>query len=112
MEECIPEVPVAEFGIRLGGPLPSDLEMLVLKLLAKDPAHRPQSALDVLDLLDRCSVTPWTQAAARTWWATRGTVIWRQTKEPKEPSVDADGREIGDQSTRVFGRQAPAPDGA
>jgi serine/threonine-protein kinase len=54
---------------RLGVPLPGALEDLVLRLLAKNPADRPASALalkaelEALDLDDS-----WTQTHAGRWW--------------------------------------------
>lgn len=43
------------------------IENIVLQLLAKDPANRPQSAAELRDLLDTQSPS-WTQARADAWW--------------------------------------------
>jgi eukaryotic-like serine/threonine-protein kinase len=60
-------------SVRLGRPLPRDLEMLVMRMLAKDPARRPQSANETRDLLDACTECgTWTQAEARAWWKAQG----------------------------------------
>jgi len=44
---------------------------LVLSCLAKDPAHRPQSARELsLRLAAVDGASAWTQERAREWWAT------------------------------------------
>jgi serine/threonine-protein kinase len=54
---------------RLGAPLPEELEALVLRLLAKNPADRPRSALELCAELEAISIEePWTEVHARTWW--------------------------------------------
>lgn len=52
-------------------PIPRALDDLVLSCLAKDPAHRPQSARELVRRLDEveCAST-WTQDRAREWWTT------------------------------------------
>jgi serine/threonine-protein kinase len=50
-------------------PIPRELDELVLRCLAKDPADRPVNASALLTLLDRCRLrTPWSNDAARLWW--------------------------------------------
>ncbi len=52
-------------------PLPADLERLIMELLAKDPADRPQSATEVARRLDAVEVAePWTKERAERWWQT------------------------------------------
>jgi len=52
-------------------PIPPEVDELVLACLEKDPRRRPQSADEVLQLLDRCrSIRSWDRTAARTWWET------------------------------------------
>jgi len=55
---------VAEF------PVPRALDALILDMLAKDPADRPQSAEEVAERLAAIPLErPWTNARAAQWWA-------------------------------------------
>jgi DNA-binding NtrC family response regulator len=50
-------------------PIPEGLERAVLSCLAKDPAGRPRSALDLWRQLSDVSLTePWTSERAEQWW--------------------------------------------
>ena len=50
-------------------PIPAALEAVIMRLLAKDPNDRPQSALALIDELDGCAgIEPWTPSAAEKWW--------------------------------------------
>jgi hypothetical protein len=61
--------PVAP-SIRLGRPLPADLEAVLLSCLEKDPARRPQSADALGEHLAMCvGVDEWRESEAREWWA-------------------------------------------
>jgi serine/threonine-protein kinase len=52
-------------------PIPPALDDLVLSCLAKDPAHRPQSARELsLRLAEVEGASAWTQDRARHWWVT------------------------------------------
>jgi serine/threonine-protein kinase len=52
-------------------PIPPALDRIVLSCLAKDPAHRPQSAQDLSrQLAEVAGAADWTQQQARIWWAT------------------------------------------
>jgi serine/threonine-protein kinase len=58
---------------RLDGPVPEDLERLLLSCLEKDPADRPQSAAELRQRLEACqSMGEWTEAHARRWWDRHG----------------------------------------
>lgn len=50
--------------------IPADLEAIVLKLLAKDPENRTQSAAELVAELEACEVArTWSNDDARAWWA-------------------------------------------
>jgi serine/threonine-protein kinase len=48
--------------------IPPDLDQVVLDCLAKDPAERPASALELLARFNALPVEPWGTEAARDWW--------------------------------------------
>lgn len=63
-------------------PVPKDLEELVMRCLAKDPADRPGDAAELAQLLARCRVKlPWTDERAHDWW--RGN---------REPGIPVENR--------------------
>ncbi len=86
-----PEPPSA----RVGFSLPQDLESLLLDCLSKDPALRPQSALEILSRLERCQDNgAWSFQDAHDWWQHNSGNIrqWCQSKEcistlDQEPTV-------------------------
>ncbi len=58
---------------RLGKPLPTDLEDVILSCLKKRPDHRPSTARDVANALSRCAdAGKWSQANAVAWWEEHG----------------------------------------
>ncbi|UCF19279.1 MAG: serine/threonine protein kinase [Gemmatimonadota bacterium] len=58
---------------RLEGPVPEDLEDLLLSCLKKDPADRPQSAAELGSSLQACqSMGEWAEADAHRWWDRHG----------------------------------------
>jgi serine/threonine protein kinase len=67
-------------------PVPRELDELVLALLAKDPAHRPQSAGDVAARLDAIPLAePWTPRRAESWWQTNLPAILGKGRYGTEP---------------------------
>ena len=60
-------------SIRLGSPVPAELETLLLRCLAKDPADRPPDAATLAESLRRAGADTWTQEEARRWWETTFT---------------------------------------
>jgi serine/threonine protein kinase len=55
---------------RTGTVVPQPLDQLLLKCLEKEPDDRPQSARDMLQLLNACDCErEWTEERAVAWWA-------------------------------------------
>lgn len=48
--------------------IPSELEALILQLLAKQPENRPADAGEVSRMLAAVAVDPWTEEKAAMWW--------------------------------------------
>ncbi|MBA3343363.1 MAG: serine/threonine protein kinase [Gemmatimonadaceae bacterium] len=68
--QAIPEPP----SRKAPHPVPRDLDDLVLRCLAKEPAQRPPDAVSMAKLLDACSARhPWTDALAQEWWGVHST---------------------------------------
>lgn len=66
-----PEPPSA----RLKRPVSPDLEDLLLRCLAKDPAARPVSAASLGEALERCAAGgTWTRREAQEWWNQQAAV--------------------------------------
>jgi serine/threonine-protein kinase len=51
-------------------PIPEDLERVVMRCLAKNPADRPATATEVADLVAACRTSVWTPAMSAAWWQT------------------------------------------
>jgi serine/threonine-protein kinase len=68
MARHLQETPVAP-SCRTEQFVPVALDRLVLACLAKDPAHRPQSAAAVAAALDAMRVEPWGDEQATAWWS-------------------------------------------
>jgi len=63
--QAVPDAPSS----RTEQPIPAALDRLVLSCLEKDPARRPQSIDQLVQMLDACDVAePWTADRARKWW--------------------------------------------
>lgn len=68
---------------RLGSPIESTLEFLVLQCLAKNPASRPQSAQELSRLLSECSVDKsWSSQDAAQWWQRRESFLQENLPVP------------------------------
>ena len=76
-----PEKPSAR-----GIPIAADLEALIMRCLAKNPADRPASAVQLAETLTRCQPAgTWTTQDAATWWqahATQTRAAHEQTSQP------------------------------
>ena len=64
----VPEMP----SVRLGRPMPEDLEKLIMRGLMKRPEDRPASAQAFRQALLACDVPKWTEDEAQVWWGTHG----------------------------------------
>ncbi len=65
-----------ESPLQLNPAVPSILSELVMSCLSKDVQKRPQSATDILQVLDTLTnIIPWTQTDARQWWHEHGAAI-------------------------------------
>jgi serine/threonine protein kinase len=81
--------PVAP-SIRSGLTIPADLDRLILRCLAKDPAARPASAGDLATDLERVDVgNPWTDDDARAWWDAH-VAQSRPAAAESEPTITLD----------------------
>jgi serine/threonine-protein kinase len=61
-------------SVRLGAPVPADLEAVVLRCLAKSAADRFPNAATLGEALRDCTEGPrWGQVEARAWWREHGT---------------------------------------
>jgi eukaryotic-like serine/threonine-protein kinase len=93
MEICLkhvreaPEPPSA----RLGKPVSSALEALILRCLAKARADRPGDAGALLRELEKCPVSgTWTADDAAMWWAAFSKAGPGPTSPPASPAVTTD----------------------
>ena len=81
----VPDRPSA----RLGASVPTDLEDLLLALLAKQVADRPPSAAVVAQRLESCGCFgSWSQADARSWWHEHGPELRARYRVGTAPGTD------------------------
>jgi hypothetical protein len=67
---------------RVGRPVSRSLEAVILQCLAKSPSDRPQSAAELLALLEQCvPLEAWNSAKAAAWW--------HQNQETREMPADS-----------------------
>ena len=69
--------------------IPPRLEQIILDCLAKDPAARPQTMLELSARLEEIGVDPWTNDEARKWWALHGPMGTHATIAGEERSAAA-----------------------
>jgi hypothetical protein len=57
---------------RLGSPLAREVDAFVLDCLRKNPADRPQDAIELLDRINAYNLASrWSNIQARSWWQAR-----------------------------------------
>jgi serine/threonine-protein kinase len=76
----VPEPP----SLRLGKPIPAELEALVMQCLAKEPGARPVSAEALGEKLRGLAVGTWDASQARAWWRDKGVAIERGVRAARQ----------------------------
>jgi serine/threonine-protein kinase len=79
----LPEPP----STRVGVSLPSGLESVLLRCLAKKPEQRPQTAAALAEELGQVQVAGWTQQQARVWWQEHEPLIERRRQSHRPRAV-------------------------
>jgi eukaryotic-like serine/threonine-protein kinase len=76
-------------SVRLGRPVPADLEAVVLRCLAKSPADRFEDAAALGQALRGCTEGAlWNQAVARAWWVEHGRGLRTRRDERRSERVE------------------------
>jgi eukaryotic-like serine/threonine-protein kinase len=88
------EIPLPP-SARSGRPVCAQLEKVVLRCLANDPARRPQSAQELRDLLAACPcAADWTMEQRSAWWAAHRESLERARAAEAQPVVGAAALDI------------------
>jgi serine/threonine protein kinase len=93
--------------LRVRGWLPVELEMLVVKCLAKEPGRRPHDARALADALLAIEIPPehaWTKAMATAWWK---NLKAGARSSPEAATVDAKGAQSAAEQGTVIGKVSP-----
>jgi len=73
-------------------PIPAGLERIVMSCLAKEREQRPQTAIDLDNMLARLDDTPlWTPEDAHRWWQVNLPCCTHPVEEEEEPVTDPEG---------------------
>jgi hypothetical protein len=92
----LPELP----SRRLGREIDADLEIVIMRCLAKSPCDRPQTAEELCEALWQCvGAGTWTPAAARAWWSSRVSDTPAEIASPSTTVSGNDMTVIGPTST-------------
>lgn len=84
-------------GQRSGRPIEPQLEALVMRCLAKDPAERPQSAAELSTALAACpAAEQWTPAQRCAWWA-----AYRETPLPPSPTAGRPASSTAEKTVKI-----------
>jgi serine/threonine-protein kinase len=79
---------------RLGAPIDTDLELLILKCLAKEQDRRPTGIQEFATLLSSCrSANTWNRQDAADWWSQRVPIFQESSRVPS--SLLASTRKLG-----------------
>jgi serine/threonine-protein kinase len=77
-------------SVRLGLPVPADVEAVLLHCLAKAPADRPADARSLHDALGRTAAAgQWSQADAARWWSAHRPAVTAAFGVPSNGHADA-----------------------
>ncbi len=88
--------------------LPSELEEVILRCLAKDPAKRYANAAALLPALDEClRAVPWSQERSEEWWIREGEAV-RESEGANASSASFASWRSKRRGKRVIGRDADA----
>jgi eukaryotic-like serine/threonine-protein kinase len=75
--------------------VPTELDDLIVRCVAKQPADRPASVDEMLTVIKALAVShPWTQDDARAWWREREPQIKMCTSEMPEPCGNTNSRSL------------------
>ncbi len=92
LESHLTQVPTPP-RTRVTGAVSAELESLILKCLAKEPAARPQTAVELKQALEKCALAgAWDLVRRREWWARveAGPVAARASVEGLEATMRVD----------------------
>lgn len=91
---------------RLGYPIHPRIEEIVMQCLEKNPVDRPDSARELVDMIDACGFEPWSQTHAKRWWNDVGVGASKPVEQSTSATrtIDIDMAERGTAPTQ---RQIP-----